>query len=320
MKRRLFIGAGLALPMVARAQGSYPERAIRLVVPFPPGGGTDTISREVAGQMQAIANWTVVPENRPGAGGNIGLDAVAKAAPDGYTIGMGQTSNLAINPTLYPNMPFHPTRDLAFVSLIAAQPLVLVVGKQAPWRDMPALLAAIRAAREPLTAGHPGNGTVGHLCGELLSRRLGAEITQVPYRGASAIVTDLLAGRVDMYIGTPSTVRGLVAGGELRALAVTSGERSPFLPEVPTIREAGVEGVVAENWTGIVAPARTPAEVVRRWNAELNRALAGEEMRAKLAQDVSVPRGSTSDEFRAFVEQETEKWGRIVREARIQLT
>ena len=321
MKRRhLLLGGALAVPAIARAQGSYPDRAIRLVVPFPPGGGTDTISREVAGRMQALSGWTVVPENRPGAGGNIGLDAVAKAAPDGYTIGMGQAANLAVNPALYPNMPFQAMRDFAFVSLVATQPLVLVVAKQAPWADIRALAAAVRSAREPLTAGHPGNGTLGHLSGELFGHRLGAEIMAVPYRGAGNVVTDLMAGRVDMYFGTPSTVRGLLDSGELRALAVTSRARSPFLPDVPSLVEAGFEGVEAENWTGIVAPARTPPAIIARWNAELRRALDTSEMREKLAQDVSLPRGSTSEEFRAFLEAETQKWGGIVREARIQLS
>ncbi|WP_160119726.1 Bug family tripartite tricarboxylate transporter substrate binding protein [Rhodovarius lipocyclicus] len=321
MKRRhLLLGAALAVPAIARAQGSYPDRAIRLVVPFPPGGGTDTISREVAGRMQALSGWTVVPENRPGAGGNIGLDAVAKAAPDGYTIGMGQAANLAVNPALYPNMPFQAMRDFAFVSLVATQPLVLVVAKQAPWADVQALAAAVRTAREPLTAGHPGNGTLGHLSGELFGHRLGAEIMAVPYRGAGNVVTDLMAGRVDMYFGTPSTVRGLLDSGELRALAVTSRARSPFLPDVPSLVESGFEGVEAENWTGIVAPARTPPAIIARWNAELRRALDTSEMREKLAQDVSLPRGSTSEEFRAFLEAETQKWGGIVREARIQLS
>jgi len=321
MKRRhLLLGGALAVPAIARAQGSYPDRAIRLVVPFPPGGGTDTISREVAGRMQALSGWTVVPENRPGAGGNIGLDAVAKAAPDGYTIGMGQAANLAVNPALYPNMPFQAMRDFAFVSLVATQPLVLVVAKQAPWADVRALAAAVRSAREPLTAGHPGNGTLGHLSGELFGHRLGAEIMAVPYRGAGNVVTDLMAGRVDMYFGTPSTVRGLLDSGELRALAVTSRARSPFLPDVPSLVESGFEGVEAENWTGIVAPARTPPAIIARWNAELRRALDTSEMREKLAQDVSLPRGSTSEEFRAFLEAETQKWGGIVREARIQLS
>jgi tripartite-type tricarboxylate transporter receptor subunit TctC len=321
MKRRhLLLGAALAAPALAHAQGSYPDRAIRLVVPFPPGGGTDTISREVAGRMQALSGWTVVPENRPGAGGNIGLDAVAKATPDGYTIGMGQAANLAVNPALYPNMPFQAMRDFAFVSLVATQPLVLVVAKQAPWADVQALAAAVRTAREPLTAGHPGNGTLGHLSGELFGHRLGAEIMAVPYRGAGNVVTDLMAGRVDMYFGTPSTVRGLLDSGELRALAVTSRARSPFLPDVPSLVESGFEGVEAENWTGIVAPARTPPAIIARWNAELRRALDTSEMREKLAQDVSLPRGSTSEEFRAFLEAETQKWGGIVREARIQLS
>jgi tripartite-type tricarboxylate transporter receptor subunit TctC len=314
-----FLATALAAPSVARAQPAYPDRPIRLVVPFPPGGGTDAISREVSQRMLAVANWTVVPENRPGAGGNIGLDAVAKAPADGYTIGMGQCSNLAVNPALYRNMPFDGLRDFAFLSMLAMQPLVLVVTRTSPWRTVQELAAAIRTSREPLKAGHPGNGTLAHLSSELLGQRLGAEVLVVPYRGAGGVTADLLAGRVDFYFSSPPPVRGLIESGNLRAIAVTTAERSPTLPEVPTMIEAGFENFLAVNWTGLVAPARTPPEIVARWNTEIRRGLETPEMRERLAQDFSVPHGSTSEEFRRFVETEMAKWGEIVRSARIEL-
>ncbi len=315
----LLLATALAAPAVARAQSTYPDRPIRLVVPFPPGGGTDAISREVGARMLAVAGWTVVPENRPGAGGNIGLDSVAKAPADGYTIGMGQCSNLAVNPALYRNMPFDGLRDFAFISLLAMQPLVLVVAKTSPWQTVQELAAAIRSSRDPLKAGHPGNGTLAHLSSELLAQRIGAEVLVVPYRGAGTVTADLLAGRVDFYFSSPPPVRGLIESGALRALAVTTAERSPALPQVPTMVEAGFENFLAVNWTGLVAPARTPAEIVVRWNTEIQRGLATPEMLARLQQDFSVPNGSTSEEFRLFVEKEIVKWGEIVRSARIEL-
>jgi tripartite-type tricarboxylate transporter receptor subunit TctC len=316
MRRRALLFA-LATP--ALAQPTYPDRPIRLIVPFPPGGGTDVISREVAARLQAEQGWNIVIENRPGAGGNIGLDAVAKAVADGYSLGMGQASNLAINPALYPTMPFDPLRDFALISTVAQQPLVLVTARAAPWGDVAALIAAARTPRARITAGHSGNGTVGHLAGELFSQAARAEITQVPYRGAGPVTTDLLARRVDIFFANPPAVRGLIEGGELRPLAVTGPGRSPSFPAVPSLIEAGFPGLVAVNWTGIVAPARMPPAIVTRWSEALRQALGQAEMIQKLAQEASEPRASTPEEFRAFLLDEHARWGRIVREARIEL-
>jgi len=306
----------LALP--ALAQPAWPERPIRFIVPFPPGGGTDVVSRELAQRIQAALGWTIVIENRPGAGGNIGLDAVAKAAPDGHTVGLGQTANLAINPALYPAMPFDPLRDLTLISGVAQQPLVLVTAERAPWADLAAVLTAAR--RAALTAGHPGNGTVGHLTGELFARAAGVEITAVPYRGAGGVVADLLARRIDLYFANPPSVRGLIEGGELRALAVSAPGRAAAFPTVPSFIEAGFAGLVAQNWTGLVAPARLPAPLLARWNEAVRAALDHPDMQRQLAQDGSEPMGGTPAGFRGFVEAEHARWGRVVREARIELS
>jgi tripartite-type tricarboxylate transporter receptor subunit TctC len=319
IERRHLLAAPLALPFAARA-ASYPERPIRLIVPFPPAGGTDVISREVAGRVQARAGWNIVIENRPGAGGNIGLDVVAKATADGYTIGMGQAANLAINPALYPSMPFNPLTDFAFISTVAQQALVLVTARAAPYADVAQVIAAARRRRGEMTAGHTGNGTVGHLAGELFARAAGVELVQVPYRGAGPVTTDLLARRVDLFFANPLAVRGLIETGELRPLAVTSRARTRAFPTVPTLVEAGFAGFEAVNWTGLVAPRATPEAVIAAWNAETRRALQSDEMLARLAQDGSEPLGSTPAEFRAHVEAEHAKWGRVVREARIELS
>jgi tripartite-type tricarboxylate transporter receptor subunit TctC len=321
MQRRALL-ITLASPSLAQpvaAQPAYPDRPIRLIVPFPPGGGTDVISREISARLQADLGWNIVIENRPGAGGNIGLDAVAKAAPDGFTLGMGQASNLAINPALYPVMPFDPLRDFALISTVAQQPLVLVTARAAPWADLPALVAAARAPGARLTAGHSGNGTVGHLLGELFAQASQAEITQVPYRGAGQVTADLLARRVDIFFANPPAVRGLIEAGELRPLAVSGAGRSPSFPRAPSLAEAGFPSLVAQNWTGLVAPARTPPALIARWSEATRGALAHPEMVQKLAQEASEPRPSTAEQFRAFLTEEHARWGRIVRQARIEL-
>ena len=310
--------AGNGLP-AARAQGGWPDRPIRLIVPFPPGGGTDVISREIAAKLGTAANWTLVVDNRPGAGGNIGLEAVAKAAPDGFTVGMGQAANLAINPALYPRMPYDPLRDFVLVTTVASQPSVLVVAKGAPWRTVAELVAAAKAKRGGLTAGNAGNGTVGHLAGEMFAHRAGVEFVSVPYRGAGPVVTDLLAGRVDLFFANPLAVKGALESGDLRAIAVTSAARMRRLPDVPTIAESGYEGFEAVNWTGLVAPARTPAPIVTRLNEEVRKALRQDDVAARLADEGSEPMGSTPEEFRAFLAAEHGKWGKVVRDARVQL-
>jgi tripartite-type tricarboxylate transporter receptor subunit TctC len=309
----------IALASPVSAQTAYPDRPIRLIVPFPPGGGTDVISREISARLQADLGWNIVIENRPGAGGNIGLDAVAKAAPDGFTLGMGQASNLAINPALYLAMPFDPLRDFALISTVAQQPLVLVTARAAPWGDLAALIAAGRAPGARITAGHSGNGTVGHLLGELFAQAAQADITQVPYRGAGPVTADLLARRVDIFFANPPAVRGLIEAGELRPLAVSSAGRSPSFPLAPSLAESGFPGLTAQNWTGLVAPAPTPPAIIARWSEATRRALAHAEMAQKLAQEASEPRPSTPEEFRAFLTEEHARWGRIVREARIEL-
>lgn len=321
MDRRTFLAAAsaLAAPGLARAQAGYPDRPIRLIAPFPPGGGTDMISREVGTRVAAATGWTVVVENRPGAGGNIGLDAVAKAAPDGYTIGMGQTANLAINPALYRSMPYDVLRDFTPIGLVAQQPNIIVVAKQSPVRNLPDLLAIARSRPGQLSAGHPGNGTVGHLSGEVLNRHAGVQIVQVPYRGAGNVVTDLLAGRLDVYSANPLSVKGVLESGDVRAIAVTSAVRARAFPDVPTVAEQGFPGFEAMNWTGLVAPAGLPEPVLARWNEEMRRTLSGPEIAARLATEGSEPVGSTPAEFRIKLAAEITKWGNIVREGQFRL-
>ncbi len=311
--------AAVAAPAIARAE-TWPDRPIRLVVPYPPGGGTDVISREVGARLTAAKGWTVIADNRPGAGGNIGIDVVAKSPPDGYTIGMGQTSNLAINPTLYERtIPYQPLRDLTLVSLIAFQPSVFVVAKSAPWKTLAEYLAYAKASPGKATMGHPGSGTVGHLSEEMLALAAGVEVLIVPYRGAGQVIADLLAGRVDMFSANPLAVRGLLESGELRALAVTGKTRAQAMPEVPTVAESGFPDFEAVNWTGLVAPAGVPEPIVRELNAQVTAVLGTREAIARLAAEGSEPRPSTPEAFRAFLAAEIGKWGKVVRDAKVEV-
>ncbi len=306
----------LAQPAIEK---NWPTRPIKLIVPFPPGGGTDVMSRTLAEKLSTATGWTVIVENKPGAGGNIGLDAVAKSAPDGYTLGMGQAANLAINPALYAKMPYDPLKDFAPIALMATQPLVLVVSAQSSYRSLAEIVAAAKSKADGLVIANPGAGTVGHLTGELFARRAGGKFLQVPYKGAGAVVTDLIGGQVDLYFGNPLAVIPQIKGGTLRAIAVTSIERMPSLPTVPTIAESGYPGFETANWSGLVAPAGTPAELVAKLNAEVGKALKRPDTIEKLAADGSLPLGGSPQQFSHYLRAEHGKWGSAVRDANIKL-
>ncbi|CAG9164548.1 Bug family tripartite tricarboxylate transporter substrate binding protein [Cupriavidus pinatubonensis] len=308
----------LALPAVMAAAGparadTYPSQPVRLVVPFPPAGGTDVLSRLVFNKVGVATHWNVVVENRAGAGGNIGLDVVAKAKPDGYTLGMGQTANLAINPTLYPKMPYDAVKDFTPVVLVSAQPVVLIVRADSPYKTVADLVAAAKA--KPLSMASAGTGTVGHLTGEMFARRAGIKMLHVPYKGASPALTDLLGGQTDFYFATPPIAMPMIKAGKIRALAVTSAKRLPLLAAVPTVAESGFAGFQAEDWKALVAPAGTSPDVVKRLNAEVNKALAQPDTISKMREEGSEPRGGTPQDLAAFIKSENTRWGAIVRES-----
>jgi tripartite-type tricarboxylate transporter receptor subunit TctC len=318
LRAAVAIFAAAVLPVPALAQ-DYPGKPIRLVVPFPPAGGTDVLSRAISQAITNTTQWTFVVDNRPGAGGNIGLDAAAKSPPDGYTIAMGQTANLAVNPALYSKMPFDPMKDFAPIALVSSQPLIVVVSSTSPYRTLKDLVDAARASPGKLNMASPGNGTMGHIGGELFQRRAGIRMTHVPYKGAGPAVADLMGASVDCYFGNSQSVSGLIAGGRLRPLAVTSPKRMPTLPDVPAIAELGYAGFEAATWSGLVAPAGTPKAIIDRLNAETNKALGRPEMVEKLKEDGSTPLGGTPQQFADFIKAENAKWGAVVREAGIKL-
>jgi tripartite-type tricarboxylate transporter receptor subunit TctC len=307
------------LPGAALAQDAYPNKPIRLVIPFPPAGGTDSLSRAIAYSMGSNTKWTFVLDNKPGAGGNIGLAEAARAAPDGYTIAMGQTANLAVNPALYSKMPFDPLKDFTPIALVSSQPLILVVDSKSQYKSLKELVDAAKANPGKINMASSSNGTIGHIGGELFQRRAGITMTHVPYKGAGAAVTDLMGGSVDCFFGNTQAVGGLVTGGKLRPLAVTSPKRLANFPDVPTVAELGYPGFEAATWSGLVAPAGTPKAVVDRLNAEVQKALGTAEMKQKLYEDGSTPLGGTPQQFAEFIKSEHVKWGTAVREANIKL-
>jgi len=325
MSRRALVRTACALalaalaPAATLAQDAYPNKPIRLVVPFPPAGGTDVLSRAIAHAIQLNTKWTIVVDNKPGAGGNIGLDAAAKSSPDGYTIAMGQTANLAVNPALYSSMPYDPLKDFAPIALVSSQPLILVVNTNAPYKSLKDLVDAAKASPGKINMASSSNGTIGHIGGELFQRRAGIKMTHVPYKGAGAAVTDLMGGSVDCFFGNSQAVGGLVNGGKLRALAVTSPKRLANYPDVPTVAELGYPGFEAATWSGLLAPAGTPKAVIDRLNAEANKALGTDAMKQKLMEDGSTPLGGTPEQFAAFIRTEHAKWGAAVRDAGIKL-
>ena len=315
MNRRTLL-AGIAACAASRpaiAQGQWnPDRPIRLVVPFAPGGSTDVTARLVAEAIAPRLGQPVVIENRPGAGGNIGSEAVARAAPDGHTLVMGTSSTHATNPALYRNLPYQPLRDFAPVSQVAFIPNLLVVNPEVPARDLPALIALARARPGSLNFGNAGSGTSQHLSAAMIASRAGIEVTHVAYRGGAPAVTDLLGGKIQAMAAPLVEVVAHVQANRLRAIGVTTARRSSLLPEVPTIAET-IPGFEVALWNGILAPAGTPAAAVLRISAAIAAAMRTDEMRAKLAQQGSEPVGSNPDQFAAFIAAEIPKWAELVR-------
>ncbi len=319
MIRRLLAFIAALATAGALAQGDYPGKPIKLIVPFPPAGGTDTLSRAIAQSITNDTKWTIVVENRPGAGGNIGLDAAAKSPPDGYTIAMGQTANLAVNPALYSSMPFDPLKDFAPIALLSSQPLIVVVSATSPYKSLKDLVDAAKKNPGKMNMASAGNGTIGHIGGEIFQRRAGIKMTHVPYKGAGPAVADLIGGSVDTIFGNTQSVGGLIAGGRLRPLSVTAPKRLAAFPDVPTVAESGYPGFEAATWSGLVAPSGTPKAIIDKLNAAANKALGSTQMKAKLAEDGSTPLGGTPQEFAAYIRSEHAKWGAAVRDAGIKL-
>ena len=314
-RRTSFAAAAMAIATLIGApiaSAEYPEKPIKLVVPFPPAGGTDILARNVASRLTELNKWTVVVDNKPGAGGNIGVDAVAKSAPDGYTLVMGQTSNLAINPTLYTKLPYDPLKDLEPVVLVGSGPIVIVVRADSRFKTLADLLKEGKEKPGTVTMASPGNGTVAHLAGVRLQNITGAKFEHIPYKGAGGAVPDILGGNVDIFLSSLPTLQSHIAGGKMRALAVTSPKRSPVIPNVPTVAET-IKGFDANTWFGILAPAGTPKPVIAKLNAEINKVLQDPAVRKAIASEGGEVLGGTPEEFRALIKGDIASWAKEVK-------
>ncbi len=312
-RRSLVVLAASAILSGGLHAQAWPAKPVRMVVPFPAGGGTDLITREVANRL-ASAGYNFVLDNKPGSGGNIGVDAAAKAAPDGYTFAMGQTSNLAINPTLYSKLPYDPVKDLTPVSLVASAPLVIVVGADSPFKSLADIVSAAKARPATINFATSGNGTVAHLAAEAFQKAANIKLTHIPYKGAAQGATDVISGQVHLYVSSIPTLLGYVKSGKMRPIAVTSARRADDLPQVPAIAET-YKGFEAVTWFGIVGPANLPKEVVAKLNADLNKVLKDPELRKKLGDQGADVAGSTPEQFATLIRDDMARWGKIVKES-----
>ena len=293
---------------------AWPAKPIRIVVPFPAGGGTDLITREVVNKA-AASGYTFVVDNKPGSGGNLGVDAAAKAPADGYTLVMGQTSNLAINPTLYSKLPYDPTKDLTPISLVASSPLVIVTGADSPYRTLADVVKAAKEKPGSINYATSGNGTVAHLAAESFQKVAGIKLTHIPYKGAAQGATDVISGQVQLYVSSIPTLIGHIKSGKMRPIAVTSAKRVDDLAQVPTIAESGYTGFDAVTWFGILGPANLPKDVVAKLNADINKALKDPELQKKLGEQGADVAGSTPEQFSKLIRDDITRWGRIVKES-----
>ena len=319
----LFAVAAYAQNPSASSAQAYPSRPLRLIVPFPPGGSTDILARALSQKLAEGLAQPVVIDNRPGAGGSIGAEAAAKAAPDGYTLLMGQLGPLAVSPAIYRNLPYDPVKSFAPVSLMAIVPSVLVVNTSLPFSSAAEVIAYAKANPGKLTYGSAGTGSTSHLTTEYFKLATGTDILHVPYKGVGPMLTDLISGQLSMGINGAPAVMPHVTSGRLRALAVTSLIRVPSLPAIPTLDEAGagsgLKGFEANGWYGIVAPAGTPREIVARLNAEIRRAVNTPELRARLDAEGAIAATDSPEAFAAFIVSEIARWGSVLKRAGIEM-
>ena len=319
MLKNLFSFALLACTLtVAQAQSlaqpnAYPSRPIRLIVPFPPDGGTDILSRLVANKLTEVSKWTVVPDNRAGAGGTIGIAEAARAAPTGYDMVMGQKDNLVVAPWLYKSLSYDPIKDLVAVAHVAYTPVVIVTSVNSRFKNMADVVTAAKAAPDQITYGSPGNGTTIHLAGEIFNTAAGIKLRHIPYKGSNPAMMDVLAGNVDLMVSSLPSAMGQIKAGKLHALAVTSARRSTSLPDVPTVAETGYKDFDVSTWYGLFMPAGTPRDIVATVNAGVNKLLAMPDMQAAIQAQGAEPQVMTSGQFSALLKTDYDQWRGIVK-------
>jgi len=300
---------------VALAQSSYPDKPVKIIVPFPPGGATDVVGRALAVRLSQLWKQQVIVENKPGAGGNIGADLVAKAPADGYTLLLASPAEITINPYLYAQMPFDPSRDFIPVARVASSPLVLVVNSKSAVKNMPELLQMIKTQGSKVNYASSGSGGPQHLAGELFQLMAGVSMTHIPYKGGAPAITDLLGGQVDLFFaGIPPALPHIIAG-KLRPLAVTTLKRSPLLPQVPTISESGFPGFNIENWQGIFVPRGTNSQIVDKIATDIGVIAAEKNFYELLSAQGAVPAPLMPKEFAVFVNAESQKYSKLIKDS-----
>ena len=316
LKLALVIGCFAASSAFAQ---SYPSKPIHLIVPYPPGGGNDYIARIVGQKLGERLGQTVIIENRSGSNGIIGLQALAKATPDGYTIGVGAAGPMAVNPSLYEKLPYDPIKDFSPITNMVLFPLLLVAHPSLPAMSVRELVSQAKAKPGQIFYASPGNGNSGHLAGELFNTLAKVNILHVPYKGQGPAVTDLLGGQVQLLYSSIPSVLPHVQQGRLKALAVGSAQRLAALPNIPTIAESGVLGYDAYSWVGMIAPAKTPKDIVSLLNREIVEILKLKDVEEKLNQQGAVPVGDTPEQFESYINAEIRNWGAVVKAANIKI-
>ncbi len=310
------LAALLSTTVVATAQ-NYPNRPIKWIVSFPPGGSTDVVARSMLPSLEKRLGQPVVIENRGGAGGNLGTDAVAKSAPDGYTIGFSAAGALTVNPSLIEKMPFNVEKDLVPITLVGTSPFLIVASPKSDLKALSEVIAAAKAKPGELTIGHGGNGTAMHLTAALFNQMGGVSTTLVPYRGSGPVTADVVAGHIPLGITDAPSAIGQIQGGAVKPLAVSSLKRTPSLPDVPTFDELGLKGYESIGWYGVIAPAGTPSDIIAKLNEAFVATLHEPEVAARIRSVGAEPSPMTPAQFDAFIKAETEKWADVIRKANI---
>ena len=320
MQRRSFLQSATAavfVPGLAWAQDKYPSKPITFICPYAAGGNADQRSRQIGRFISSALGQPVLVDNKAGAGGNIGTEAIAKAKADGYVIGMGNFAPLAVNPSMFAHVAFNPQKDLTPICLIEKGPLILMVRPDSPYKSVKDIVAAAKSKPGHLTFASGGLGGSHHLSGELFKQIAGIFMTHIPYKGGAPATTDLMGGQVDMMFEQMYSAAPSIRAGKLRALAITSTKRSPLFPDVPTMQEAGVPGFEVQNWQGLVGPAGLPPAIVKALNENVNKALADPAIREQMLAQGNEIGGGTPEQFAALIKVEAARWGKLVKAANI---
>jgi hypothetical protein len=319
MKRRQLLQATtlLALPGLGLAQDKYPSKPITIVCPYPAGGNTDQRSRQFGRFLSTALGVPVIVDNKPGAGGNIGTEIIARAKPDGYTIGMGNFAPLSVNPTMFKKVNFDPNKDFAPICLIERGPLVLMVRPDSPFKNVKDIVAAAKAKPGGLSYANGGTGGSHHLAAEMFKKMAGVDITNIPYKGGAPAAMDLMGGQVDMMFEQMYAASANIRAGKMRPLAITSLKRSPQFPEVPTMAEQGFPGYEISNWQGFIAPAGTPPAILKLLNEMTNKALADPTIKEQMLAQGNELGGGTPEQFAVHIKAESERWSKLVLSAKI---